>query len=291
MSESEELNYKDEEQTWYAPNFPTTDELTPQQWKPLQQKIDVVIMTATEIELYSVGKKLDPYPGRKKVLRVNHENGETYFLGNFGEFITAVTKCEMGSGGEGGSQSAVERALSAWNPKAIIMIGIAFGRDSNKQKIADVLVSSAIICYELQRVGEEKTHRGLIVPSDRTLRSLFGHAIDWHFNRPDNSPSKKILGQILSGEKLVDNLAFKTELFNRYPDAVGGEMEGAGLYTASQNQGTAWILVKSICDWGDGTKSKKYQGLAAAAATSLVHHVLSQETALEGIVKKKPLIH
>jgi nucleoside phosphorylase len=95
--------------------------------------------------------------------------------------------------------------------------------------------------------------------------------------------SALLTGPILSGEKLVDNPAFKLQLFQQFPQAIGGEMEGAGLCAASGRIGVAWILVKSICDWGDGKKHKRHQPLAAAAATSLVHHVLSQKNVLNSI--------
>jgi len=45
--------------------------------------------------------------------------------------------------------------------------------------------------------------------------------------------------------------------------------------------------VKAICDWADGKKQKKHQPLAAAAAVSLVHHVLSQADVLHGLGKLK----
>jgi len=63
-------------------------------------------------------------------------------------------------------------------------------------------------------------------------------------------------------------------------------MEGAGLVAASGRLNTPWILAKAICDWGDGQKHSKHQPLAAAAAASLVHHILSQRTVLDGL--KKP---
>ncbi len=63
-------------------------------------------------------------------------------------------------------------------------------------------------------------------------------------------------------------------------------MEGAGLTTASIQVGLPWILVKSICDWGDGNKHKKHQPLVAAAAASLVHHVLSHKGALDDLTKR-----
>jgi nucleoside phosphorylase len=86
----------------------------------------------------------------------------------------------------------------------------------------------------------------------------------------------------------VDDPAFKAELFRKYPHAIGGEMEGVGLSAAAVRHGVPWILVKAICDWGDGKKHKKHQPLAAAAAVSLVHHVLSQADVLHGLVKPTP---
>ena len=89
-----------------------------------------------------------------------------------------------------------------------------------------------------------------------------------------------------SGEKLIDEPEFKASLFKQYPQAIGGEMEGSGLTAASIRVRLPWILVKSIFDWGDGNKHKKHQPLVAAAAVSLVHHVLSHKGALDGLTKR-----
>lgn len=68
-----------------------------------------------------------------------------------------------------------------------------------------------------------------------------------------------------------------------YPQAIGGEIEGVGLAAAAVRHGVPWIIVKAICDWADGEKHKKHQPLAAAAAVSLVHHVLTQVDVLHGL--------
>jgi nucleoside phosphorylase len=165
------------------------------------------------------------------------------------------------------------------------MTGIAFGKNPSKNRIADILVASEIISYEQQRVGQEIVFRGPIPPSNPTLLNRFENFQNWTFSRPDGSACSTQVGPILSGEKLVDDPAFKATLLKRFPQAIGGEMEGAGLCAASIRVGTPWILVKAICDWGDGKKHKKHQPLAAAAAASLVHQVLSQETVLNGLPK------
>lgn len=97
---------------------------------------------------------------------------------------------------------------------------------------------------------------------------------------PDGQACGFQVGPLLFGEKLVDDAEFKASLFERFPDAIGGEMEGAGVAAAADRKKCKWILIKAICDWGDGTKAKNHQEFAAAAAIDLVVHVLNQANAL-----------
>ena len=60
----------------------------------------------------------------------------------------------MGSGGSGGMQQTVEKAISALDPGAVIAVGIAFGVNEEKQAIGDILVSKLLRLYDLQRVGK-----------------------------------------------------------------------------------------------------------------------------------------
>jgi nucleoside phosphorylase len=213
---------------------------------------------------------------------------ETYYLGKFGEYLVAITKCRMGALSGGSVILATEQAQRLWSPRAVIMIGVAFGRDRSKQRIADVIVASQVVSYEQQRVGAEIVFRGSIPPANDTLLNRFENAADWRFQRPDGTRCDLIVGPVLSGEKLIDEPSFKKSLFTAFPQAVGGEMEGAGLCAATGRIGTAWILVKGICDWADGRKDSSQQPIAAAASTSLVLHILSRRTALRAIERPTP---
>ncbi|MEL7353934.1 MAG: hypothetical protein AAFN38_21105 [Cyanobacteria bacterium J06560_5] len=279
--------YRVEDQPWYAGLFPDTMQATNKEIKEYSNVIDAVIMTATDIELRTVLSYLRPFP-RKKKIRLSYSGPETYYMGMFGVYRAVVTKCRMGSIGEGSVVLATEQAQRLWRPKAVIMVGIAFGIDPYKQRIADVLVASQIISYEQQRIGDAIVYRGSRPPSNTTLLNRFENQQNWKFTRPDQSYSNVIVGPILSGEKLVDDPKYKEALSNEFPQAIGGEMEGAGLGAASNRIGTAWILVKAICDWAQGAKDDRHQDLAAAAATSLVYSVLSQPNALSGLNKLTP---
>jgi nucleoside phosphorylase len=61
-------------------------------------------------------------------------------------------------------------------------------------------------------------------------------------------------------------------------------MEGAGIAAAAERKNREWIVVKGICDWGDGTKKDHHQGFAAASSVDLVEHVLNQLGALDALV-------
>jgi nucleoside phosphorylase len=85
-------------------------------------------------------------------------------------------------------------------------------------------------------------------------------------------------GLILSGEKVLDHTPTVSALLAMEPEAIGGEMEGAGLYVAATQRQLRWGLIKAICDWADGQKGvdkKARQAQAARNAAAFALHVLA----------------
>jgi nucleoside phosphorylase len=238
--------------------------------------VDVLLIVATDIE-------------REAVLSAFEKSGHEYIRKPIGvgscwvypsdNTSVALVQCRMGSGGPGGSMLTAMEAITALTPEAVIMPGIAFGVDRQKQHIGDVLLSTQILNYELRRMGTDKA--GQLVEITRG-------------SRPDASPrlldrfiSARLArfgitvkeGLLLSGDKLVDNIDYREKLRSLAPEAIGGEMEGAGVYAAAHRTGKEWILVKAICDYADGRKKHNKaarQKLAADAAANAVLHVLEE---------------
>ena len=240
----------------------------------------VLLVTVTKTESRAVLTAMQAATGvAAKVVMRDASNYQ--FLGHLQGADIYLALSEMGAGGLGGAQATVSKAIAAIKPGAVIMVGIAFGINQQKQTIGEVLIANQVLLYDLQRVGANETlSRGDKAHATPRLIEFLKHAeLLW-----DENNAKLDFGLILSGEKLVDNLAFRTQLLELAPEAIGGEMEAAGLYTASQNAKTDWIMVKAICDWADGKKGenkKEYQALAAKNAAEFVAFALKNVPLLE----------
>jgi nucleoside phosphorylase len=230
------------------------------------QQVILLIVTVTKVEAQAV---LDIFSGDSGTSWERHQIEEkTYYnLGFIGGVPVYMVRSEMGSGTPSGSIVTVLRDL---NPQAVIMCGIAFGLQKDKQELGDILISQKLEYYESQKVDYRKGQisRGdRITASGRLLDRFRGGEIDWR-------GAKTHFGLFLSGEKLVNDPLFRDSLKKMGPEAIGGDMEGSGLYTAARDAGVEWIVVKAICDWADGSKNDNVQSMAAHNAAQFVLHVV-----------------
>jgi nucleoside phosphorylase len=170
---------------------------------------------------------------------------------------------EMGSSGPGAMHQAVDKAIRALDPGAVIAVGIAFGVSEDKQSLGDILVSRQLQLYDLQRVGSRIILRG---DKPHAAPRLINHFVV--FKQVKWTGQKVVFGLILSGEKLIDNADYRDQLVELQTEAEGGEMEGAGLYVSSAEHKVDWIVIKAICDWADGNKGVNKQERQRTAATN-----------------------
>jgi tetratricopeptide (TPR) repeat protein len=134
-------------------------------------------------------------------------------------------------------------------------------------------VTEQLCLYDLQRVGKQDGQNGIILRGDKP------HASSWLINHFKSAQlqwegAKVRFGALLTGDKLIDNIDYCDRLSNLESEAIGGEMEGAGLYVACQHNKVDWILVKGICDWADGNKSQDKESRQKTAANNAAEFVL-----------------
>ena len=229
----------------------------------------VLIVTTTKTEAQAVLEVFSQAAG-KRWTRQTIGNKTYYNLGVHGGASVFMAQSEMGTATPGGALLTVRQAIQDLRPQAVIMCGIAMGLRPDKQQLGDILIAKQLLYYEPQKVDLQ---RGQMPRGDRTTSSE--RLLD-RFRSGDNDwqGAKTHFGLILSGEKLVNDPAFRDWLLKTEQEAIGGEMEGAGLYAAARDAKVDWILVKAICDWADGKKNDDIQQLAAQNAARFVLYVL-----------------
>jgi len=245
----------------------------------------VMIAVATEIERDMV---LAEACGKStKVVPHRYKGDHTYFeLGLHGGCEVVLVKTGMGTGGPSGSQETLSDAVKDLKPTAVIMVGIAFGLRQDKQRIGDILVSAQLECYEKQRLGEGPAGEPV-----RIVRGARAAATPRLIDRCDAgtvgwNQARVHFGLVMSGDKLVDCPTFRQQLLDLEPEAIGGEMEGAGLYVAAYKGKVDWIVVKAIADWGqykNVPEKDANQAVAANNATQFVLRVIRQGGLSEGV--------
>lgn len=264
------------------------DEITMKELERLAKNGLALLVTATPTETAALHRQMKPVTEGGQIIEVMKDNA-TYYVGLFGKYLVANVECgTMGTGSSMGSTVTVFNAIGDLNPKLVLMVGIAFGIDPEKQNIGDVLISNILLPYEIQRVSAtEVVDRGSRPEASNLLRNRFKNVRDWEYTLPNEEVAKSELCDVLTGEKLVDNVDFRKELQRRFPTAQGGEMEGAGLYAACNDKNVPWILVKAICDYADGLKKdhkKEKQHLAITVALDLCQHVFNKRTVFDGLL-------
>jgi nucleoside phosphorylase len=238
--------------------------------------VDVVLTTVNDIETDALIAALEGagYRGRPEMGATN-----TYWIyGPIGGTTVAHVRSSMGSSGQGGSTLTTIDAIRDLRPSAILGVGVAFGVDETKQPIGMLLLSERLTEYEKTRVGMDSQRRKLTLsrgPSSEASPRLLGRFRD---ARLGGIGIEVQAGEMLSGEKLIDNPAFKAELLKRFPEAIGGEMEGAGVQAASGREGIDWLVVKAVCDYAQekAVDKKRRQVEAATRAARAVLYVLEQ---------------
>ncbi len=164
--------------------------------------------------------------------------------------------------------STISAAVTELRPRFVLMCGIAFStRTEAVHPIGRVLVSKQLMQYQVQRIGTSPSGERVSIPrGDRVsasprvisrLRALAGSA-QWQ--------GQVSFGLVLSGDYLIDNNEFRQELRTIEPEAIGGEMEGSGLYISAQEHGYEWCVIKAVCDYADGEKGRDKERRQQVAA-------------------------
>ncbi len=250
---------------------------------PTQSQFDVLLITVNQHEFDAVynlaserlGKRPGTTPKPKRI----------YFdLGILGGLRVGMVQAQMGSTQPGATTTTTLQAMHEVSPRYIIGVGIAFGIEPDKQPIGQILFSEKLQDYNLIKAATDESTKKLIViprgdkvsPNPTFLNRVQSAAALWRLEG-ESIPVSPVL--LLSGDTLVDNFDYREQLLELFPEARGGEMEATGIYSASREDETPWMIIKAISDYADGHKrenKEERQKQAAHNAARFVFYLIER---------------
>lgn len=225
----------------------------------------LLICTATDKETDVVLRKAKEYSLPINVLKL--EESYLYHLGIMGSLDLFLAQTEMGTERMGSARDKIRDISRLLTPHYIISTGICYGlkpkdtetKDGNK--IGDIVVANQLQMYETAKVKDIGNEIQYIPRGDKAAVST--ELLD-AFRIASHLYDKKInisFGLLLTGNLLVNSRRIVSELKKNFPEAINGDMEAAGIYSACHDKGIKWIAIKSISDWGYD-KTDEHQNMA-----------------------------
>ncbi len=176
---------------------------------------------------------------------------------------------------------ATSDLIREWNPRFVLVNGIAGGLSRNSQNFGDVVVSDSVVYYEpakLRPNGQEKRSRYFLADPSLLDGMLNLTSSVWKTrlqSRPDGASSTVFaprihIGPIASGEKVIATIEVADDLLLAEPNLVAVEMESAGVASAafSAVKKVGFLAIRAICDFADAKKDDRWQEYAAQSAAS-----------------------
>lgn len=250
----------------YINDIYSRDKKMEEQMKSLNNNADTIaIIAVTRVEMTSILKALKAQLDKTAVIERTIDGSDTmiyYEVLGFNQRIIVV-QSEMGVYGQASIMNTLNDIFENFNPKKVIMVGIAFGANKTKQQLGDVLVSKQVWGYESEKVTESvPISRGDKITASTSLLRIY-RSVELDL---DPSILRVHFGLIASGEKLINSKKMLDKLKKSEPELIGGDMEAAGLASVCAKKKADWIVIKAISDWAYGKNDNNQQQAADNAS-------------------------
>jgi nucleoside phosphorylase len=247
-------------------------------------RIDFVLVTALPEERDAVlGKLL----GHSR-LPPAHDDTRTYYRANLAVTFPdrsigsyrVIVMCLPGMG-RVPAATATADAIRRWHPRYIVLVGIAGGIAARNVAIGDILISSQVVDYSLQKLTPEgpdvrwEVHRA----DARLLDACNNFRGDrWQelilTKRPGRGRPNRHFGPIASGDKVIAFGDVLAKYQGVWTKLLGVEMEAGGVAMAAFQSADrpGFFMVRGVSDLADENKGssdvEKWRPYACDVAAS-----------------------
>ncbi len=247
----------------------------------IRHNISFLLVVANDHERNAVLQNLQGIPKYKNYAKIVGRHN-SYVIGIFGKYMVAVLNLkQQGSLRQNASMLSVHEGMDLLSPCGVIVIGIAYGSNEDKENFYDILVSTAIQPVHTLKYNNGKIeNRNQIYYASDVLVNIFLNNYDRNdYKNRLVDYNKVISGTILSSEGLINDRDYRDSLINYFSsedsNIIGGEMEGEGVASVMENlENRHWIVIKSICDFADGNKDDNKEVKQHFAANTVSSYCL-----------------
>ncbi|MBN2393996.1 MAG: SUMF1/EgtB/PvdO family nonheme iron enzyme [Anaerolineae bacterium] len=227
--------------------------------------VDFVIITPLEEERDAVltkllgHRKLDPIPGDPYV----------YYQADLpiasGKGLYRLIVMPLVGMGRVKAVTATDAAIRRWDPRYVILVGIAGGVAAKGVNLGDVLVADKIVDYALQKqTAEGADIRWEVYNASTSLLAAAQNFKDdsWpdlvQVKRPRHSKPKRHIGPIASGDVVIDFVDVLNKYRETWSKLIGVEMEAGGVALSAfvAEKQVQFFMIRGVSDLADGDKDK-----------------------------------
>ncbi len=227
---------------------------------------DVVIVTALEEEREAVLR----YLPRHRRQAPTSGDIQVYYTANLSVQFSnntpgkyRVVVLSLINMGRVQAATATNDAIRRWQPRYVLLVGIAGGVAASGVSVGDVIIADQVADYELQKVSVRGSSiRWDVHKADARLLAAARNmkAASWvntiKVKRPSTGTPKRHIGPIASGDKVIAATEVLNQLRTTWPKIVGVEMEAGGAATATFNSNSkpGFFMVRGVSDLADENK-------------------------------------
>lgn len=254
------------------------------------EDIDFLIITALMQETQAVLQKL---PAAEEIR--DAETGQSFFLSSLPDKPVGVSQIKhsiviapLPGIGNNAASTTTAQALRKWQPRNVILVGVATGI-SEKVNLGDILIADSLINFETQKsLRTDPIYRtDTIKPSPVLISAIRHYAtqdMSWKMllKQPDlfGRDFGIHIGPLISSDKLFMGAEAFSKLKTDWPNLIGADMEASGVgevISSMPSSAPNFLVVRSVSDAADGAKDDTWITYATDIAASFVIGFITSE--------------
>jgi nucleoside phosphorylase len=230
--------------------------------------VDFVIVTPLAEERDAVLARL---PGQRKLPPSEHDI-RTYYAAEVPVLFPDSTVAQysvivlpLARMGNTDATSATSDAIRRWQPRYVLLVGIAGGVQKAGVNLGDVLLADQVADYERQKVTPDgssirwQVHR---VDQRLLIAAQNFRADKWQetsARRPNRRPPEVHFGPICTGDKVIADMSLTEQFREVWAKLIGVEMEAGGVANAASQavRAPGFFMVRGVSDLADPRKESR----------------------------------